>query len=173
MSLSLSEAGREVFVTGLKNAHAMENQALSIMKPQVERIENYPEVEAQLRMHIAETETQIQRIDSILSGLGEGNNPLKDAALSVVGGMAALGHTIMPDEILKNTFANHAFENFEIAAYVSLITLSQSAQAGEITSLLEQSLEEERRMANWIATNTGPLTLKYVALREASLSAKR
>lgn len=26
---------REVFVTGLKNAHAMENQALSIMKPQL------------------------------------------------------------------------------------------------------------------------------------------
>jgi len=35
---------REVLVTGLKNAHAMENQALSIMKPQLSRIENYPEV---------------------------------------------------------------------------------------------------------------------------------
>ena len=33
---------RSVFITGLRNAHAMENQALSIMKPQVSRIENYP-----------------------------------------------------------------------------------------------------------------------------------
>lgn len=32
---------REIFVTGLRNAHAMENQALSIMKPQLERIESY------------------------------------------------------------------------------------------------------------------------------------
>jgi len=39
---------RSIFVTGLKNAHAMENQALSIMKPQVSRIENYPEVAARL-----------------------------------------------------------------------------------------------------------------------------
>lgn len=35
---------RDIFVTGLKNAHAMENQALSIMKPQVKRIENYPDI---------------------------------------------------------------------------------------------------------------------------------
>ncbi|MBY5812522.1 DUF892 family protein, partial [Rhizobium leguminosarum] len=35
---------RDIFVAGLKNAHAMENQALSIMKPQLKRIENYPEV---------------------------------------------------------------------------------------------------------------------------------
>jgi ferritin-like metal-binding protein YciE len=173
MAISLSEAGRDVFVTGLKNAHAMENQALSIMRPQVERIENYPEVEEQLRLHIAETETQIQRIESILSGLGEGHNALKDAALSFAGGMAALGHTVAPDEILKNTFANHAFENFEAAAYLSLIALSQSASASDITALLQQSLDEELRMANWIASNTGALTLKYVSLREASLSAKR
>ena len=33
---------RELFVTGLINAHAVEKQALSIMTPQVERIENYP-----------------------------------------------------------------------------------------------------------------------------------
>jgi ferritin-like metal-binding protein YciE len=35
--------------------------------------------------------------------------------------LAVIGHTIMPDEILKNHFANHAFENFEIASYTSLI----------------------------------------------------
>lgn len=37
----------------------MENQALSIMKPQVKRIENYPEIAEQLEKHIIETEGQI------------------------------------------------------------------------------------------------------------------
>lgn len=36
---------RELFVTGLVNAHAVEKQALSIMSPQVSRIEHYPEVD--------------------------------------------------------------------------------------------------------------------------------
>ena len=31
-----------------------------------------------------------------------------------------MGHTLAGDEILKNSFANFAFENFEIAAYKSL-----------------------------------------------------
>jgi ferritin-like metal-binding protein YciE len=100
----------------------MENQALAIMRPQVSRIENYPEVKRQLQMHIGETEGQIARLESILETLGEDKSALKDAALSMAGGMAALGHTVAPDEILKNSFANNAFENFEIAAYKSLIS---------------------------------------------------
>ena len=30
--------------------------------------------------------------------------------------LCAMAHTVAEDEILKNTFANNAFENFEIAA---------------------------------------------------------
>ncbi len=110
-------ATRDIFITGLKNAHAMETQALSIMKPQVKRIENYPDVAARLEQHIAETEGQITRIEEILSGLDEDHSKLKDMALSFTGTMAAMGHTVAGDEILKNSFANFAFENFEIAAY--------------------------------------------------------
>ncbi len=36
--------------------------------------------------------------------------------LSAGGSMAAIGHSMADDEILKNSFANFAFENFEIAA---------------------------------------------------------
>src|ERR1700712_3590094 len=111
---------RSLFVTGLRDAHAMENQALSIMKPQAKRIENYPDVQQKLEQHISETEGQLKRLETVLSDLGENNSTLKDAALSVTGGVAALGHTAAPDEILKNSFANFAFENFEIAPYKSL-----------------------------------------------------
>ena len=60
-------SAHDVFITGLKNAHAMENQALSIMKPQLSRIEHYPEVAAQLDLHIRETENQMQRLEQILN----------------------------------------------------------------------------------------------------------
>jgi hypothetical protein len=42
----------------------MENQALSIMKPQLSRIENDPEVAAKLEQHIRETDGQIVRIEA-------------------------------------------------------------------------------------------------------------
>ena len=162
-----------IFVTGLHDAHAMENQALSIMKPQVSRIENYPEVAQRLEQHIAETEMQIQRLEQILDGFGESKSSLKDAALSFTGSMAAIGHTVAADEIVKNSFANYAFEHFEIAAYKSLLALSNQAGNSSATSLLTQNLDEELSMAQWLDQNIGPVTLKYAALRESGQTAKK
>ncbi|WP_108460522.1 ferritin-like domain-containing protein [Devosia naphthalenivorans] len=163
----------DIFVTGLRNAHAMENQALSIMKPQVSRIENYPEVAHRLQQHITETEGQIQRLEQILEGLGESRSMLKDAVLSVGGAMATIGHTVAPDEIIKNSIANFAFENYEIAAYKSLLALANQASNSSATSLLQQNLQEELSMAEWLDQNIETVTLKYAALRESGQSAKK
>jgi ferritin-like metal-binding protein YciE len=156
---------RELFVTGLKNAHALENQALSLMDRQIDHLENYPEVEQMLRQHRAETEQQIQRIDEIRAGFDASPSGLKDAALSFTGNMAAIAHVFAPDEILKNTFANHAFENFEIASYTSLLTLTEMGGFGNAASLLEQSLAEERRMAQLVLESVPMITRKYAELR--------
>jgi hypothetical protein len=48
MTITASEDVREAFITGLRNAHAMEKQALSIMEPQVGRLESYPDVARRL-----------------------------------------------------------------------------------------------------------------------------
>ena len=163
---------RSLFIDGLINAHALENQALSIMQPQVSRIENYPAMAEQLRLHIGETEQQIARLDTILDGFGTSASSLKDTALSMSGAMAALAHSVAGDEILKNTFANHAFENFEIAAYRSLIALAEAGGFTDRISALQQSLSEEQRMAQWIYENTPEITLQYAALYDAGAQAK-
>lgn len=108
---------RELFVSGLRNAHAVEKQALSIMTPQVERIANYPEVADRLQLHIEETHEQITRLDELLASLDTSASTLKDTTLSMSGGMAAVVLSVTGDEILKNSYANYAFEHFEIAAY--------------------------------------------------------
>ena len=158
---------REFFVTGLKNAHAVEHQALSIMTPQVSRIENYPEVADRLREHIEETNGQIARLDEILESLGESSSALKDAALSMSGGMAAIAHSFAGDEILKNSFANFAFENFEIASYKSLIIMAEDGAFQTFLPLLEQTLTQEQQMARWIDERLPTITRRYVQLSAA------
>jgi ferritin-like metal-binding protein YciE len=79
------ERANSVFITGLKNAHALENQALELMNRQVERIENYPDVKAKLQQHIQETPEQIARLERILESLGESRPVLKDHARSYPG----------------------------------------------------------------------------------------
>lgn len=153
---------QSLFVTGLRNVHAVEKQALSIMTPQVARITHYPEVADRLQRHIEETNGQIARLDELLAGLDTSGSMLKDTAMSLSGSMAAIAHSVAGDEILKNSFANYAFEHFEIASYKSLITLAEDGGFTQATPLLRQSLREEESMAAWIDETLPEVTRQYV-----------
>ncbi|SFL22073.1 ferritin-like domain-containing protein [Methylobacterium pseudosasicola] len=164
---------RSIYVTALKNTHAVEMQALQIMERQVERLEHYPEMEKALRRHIEETHGQRQRLEEALQSLGDSPSALKEGFLGFVGNMMALGHTPAQDEILKNTYANHAFENFEIAAYESLLTIADAAgQQGHRTGF-QQSLKEEQGMAEAVRALIKPTTERYLALTTAGEKADR
>lgn len=167
-----NEQTRDIFILGLRNAHAMETQALSILKPQLEWIDRYPEVADRIEAHIHETEGQIGRLEEVLGSLNESRSALKDMALSLSGSMAALGHSMAGDEILKNSFANFAFENFEIAAYHSLITVGEHGGYASAVSALAQNLQEEENMAKWLADNLEAVTRRFISLSEAGEEAK-
>jgi ferritin-like metal-binding protein YciE len=163
--------GRTIFVAGLRNAHAIENQALSLMQRQLDRIENYPQVADRLRQHIEETNGQIQRLDTILQSLGEDSSTLKDMGGSLLGNMAALSHAVAQDEILKNSFANFAFENFEIAAYKSLCQMAELTGHNAAIAPLQQSLQEEMAMAKWLDDNLAAVTSAYVTREQRGVKA--
>lgn len=168
-----SETAIDIYITGLKNAHALEKQATQLMERQLERLENYPEVEQLLRRHLGETEEQIRRIDDLLGSFDESRSVLKDLATSLSGNLAAIAHTVMPDEILKNQFANQAFENFEIASYTSLITMAEATGHAQHLTALRQTLQEEERTAQSIRDMIPAVTLKYMRLSEQGRKADR
>ncbi len=158
----MANEARDTFVVGLRNAHAMEVQARELMERQSERPDEYPEVKAKVTAHLQETNEQLRRLEKCLESCGESTSSLKDTAQSVMANMMAMAHSVAGDEILKNTFANNAFENFEIAAYKSLLTLCGPAGAPEAKPLLEASLKEEQRMASWIDSNVEKVTMEYL-----------
>ena len=166
----MATTARDIFVTGLRNAHAMETQARELMERQSERLTDYPDVKAKMQAHLRETEGQLKRLDQCLSSLGESASTIKDTTQSFMGNMMAMAHSVANDEILKNTFANNAFENFEIAAYKSLLTLCGPAGAEGTRALLEQSLKEEEAMAAWVDQNVAKVTLAYLS-KEARAAA--
>jgi ferritin-like metal-binding protein YciE len=155
MEPSMAQTAREIFIVGLRNAHAMETQARELMERQSERLDGYPE---------------LKRLEQCLEACGETTSALKDTAQSVMANAMAMTHAMAGDEILKNTFANNAFENFEIAAYKSLLALCGPAGADNARAHLEASLREEEQMAQWVAANVEKVTLAYVA-REARAAA--
>ena len=171
--MTLTPVLRTVFITGLQNAHAVENQALSLMDRQLDRLVRYPEIAERLRAHRLETEDQIRRLDDILGSLGERSSGLKDMALGFMGNLAAMGNVMASDEVLKNQFVNAAFENFEVASYTSLVALAEASELPTAVALLRETLQEEIAMAAWVQESLGPLTLKYVGLRSDGSTASR
>ena len=162
---------QEVYVSGLRNQHAVEKQAIQLLERQVGRLENYPEMEARMREHIAESEQQAKRIEEMLSAFGSSHSALKDMGLEFMGNMAALAHAPASDEVVKNTFANYAFEHYEIASYKSLLVLAEAVGHQDGLGLLRQSLQEEEAMARWIDEHIRPTTLTYVERSAAGRTA--
>jgi len=162
------------YITALKNTHAMEQQALQIMNRQVERIESYPEMAKLLKDHIKETEVQRTRLESALEAVGEDPSTIKEAVMGFVGNVMAMGHIPADDEILKNGLANHAFENYEIAAYTTLITIAEEAGQQKFVKDFQKSLAEEKAMAENVHDLIKPTTQRYLKLatKDGASSAK-
>jgi ferritin-like metal-binding protein YciE len=153
---------KELFITGLKNAHSMERNAQEMLERQVERLDQYLELKSKLGSHLAETKAQLSRLEKCLSECGSSPSTIKDTIQSVGANMAAVGHAMADDEVLKNTFANSALEHYEIAAYMSLLARAVQAATPASKTLLEESLREEQQMADWIDQHVEPVTLDYL-----------
>ena len=154
----------EIYHTGLRNMHALEMTAIELTERQVERLENYPEMAARLKRHGQESEEQAQRLAAILERHGTSPSAVKNAVTGVMGNVAAVLHAPAPDEILKNTFANYAFEHQEIAGYTSLLAMAE--KLGDTASIapLRLSLSEEQSMASFIEGQIVPTTNRFMEL---------
>jgi ferritin-like metal-binding protein YciE len=80
-------------LTGLRNQHAVENQAISLLSRQVERLERYPEMEARMRQYIDESKAQESRLEEVPASMGSSHSALKDVGLSLTGNVVALMHS--------------------------------------------------------------------------------
>src|SRR5205085_1069994 len=64
----MTNTARDVFITGLRNAHAMEVQARELMERQSERLGDYPDVQARVKQHLVETNQHLKRLEQCLQG---------------------------------------------------------------------------------------------------------
>jgi ferritin-like metal-binding protein YciE len=162
----------ELYHTGIRNLHALEQAALELTQRQTERLEHYPEMKARLAQHHTESQEQSRRLEAIMQRHQISPSAVKNTATSIMGNVAAALHAPAPDEVLKNTFANFAFEHQEIAAYTSLIAMAEAMGDTASVAPLRQSLSEEQAMADWIEGQIVPTTTRYMELNRVGNTAK-
>jgi ferritin-like metal-binding protein YciE len=121
----MSEA-REWLVQWLRDAHAMEEQAETMLNGQLSRIENYPELSARIRLHLQETREHAARLNTCLKGLGEDTSTMKDAGGKLMAMAQSLSGVFAGDEVMKGSLATYTFEHMEIASYTILVAAAQA-----------------------------------------------
>ena len=161
----VQDAARKIFVAGLEDIHAIQRDAKSMMVKVIDRLDQYPEARERLMAHLGDKDREMARAEEILRRIGEKPSGAKDAMFSMMGGATAMLTGMAGDDILKSSMLTFALAEYEIALYESLLTLAEPAGAPEARPLLEQSLVEERNMADWLHEHLKPTVMRYVELK--------
>ena len=159
---------KDTLIDWLRDAYAMESQAVEMLERQAERIKNYPEVLAKVQEHIEVSNRQADRLKQCLQRLGTDTSAIKTGVAMLIGNAQSLSGVITSDEIVKAAIFNYSFEHFEIANYRSLIAAAEQVGEPEIARMLQQSLNEELEMAGWLEQRLPQLTKTYLERKETA-----
>jgi ferritin-like metal-binding protein YciE len=162
-SFNVEDARREM-ITGLRNAHGLEQQAIEMLERNADRLEHYPQLRARVVQHLEESRQQQALVAQALQDLGESPSTIKDTAMGLVQNVQMMVHAAASDEVLKNSFAGYAFEHFEIAAYRALIVMARAAGEQRVEQVAEQILRQEEEMANWLDQHLPEVVSQYLML---------
>lgn len=153
---------RENFVAWLRDAHAMEQQALTMLEAQKRRLEEYPDLCARISQHIAETENQSDQLTHLLQQYDTDTSMVKDVTAKVMASAQAFGGMFMGDEIVKGAQMSYVFEQLEVASYTILIVAARELGDESSVQILQEILDQEVAMAEWALATLPGVTKAYL-----------
>ena len=165
--MSDANAATEAYMTGLRNQHAVETQAIGTIQNELPRMKAYPDLHAQMQADKDRSTTQAARLDDLLARHGTRKSLAKEVVTGAVATVAGFAHAGSGDDVLKNVLAAVGFKAYEIASYKVLLALADAAGAGEDKVVLEQSMKEEQEMGDWLGLHLPNLVHAYLQQKSA------
>ena len=157
-------AATEHLLDWLRDAHAMEEQAETMLKAMEGRLEHYPQLRARISQHIQETQNQAQRLRQCIQDLGGDTSLLKDMTGKFMATMQGFSGAMASDEVVKGAMFSYAFEHMEIAAYRNIIAAARIVGDSRTAQVCESILAEEIAMAAWLEDNMGAVVSQFLLL---------
>src|SRR5690606_3621939 len=113
------------FMDWLRDAHAMEEQAESMLEGMASRLEHYPDLKRRGEQHSHETRAQARLAKQCIGRRGGDTSVPNGAAGQTMGAAQACSGMLAGDEGVKGAMFGYTFEHMEIAAYRTLIEASK------------------------------------------------
>jgi len=146
--MAAKEKGLEdLFLNTLKDIYYAEKQILRAL-PKMAKAAESEELREAFQTHRDETEGQIERLEQVFEALGK---RAQGKTCEAIQGIIEEGKEIMEDFADSDALdagliaAGQAVEHYEISRYGTLRTWAQELGMQDAASLLEETLEEEKK----------------------------
>jgi ferritin-like metal-binding protein YciE len=164
--LPMPTSSDDTFMSWLRDAHAMEEQAEQVLSSLARRIENYPELKSQIERHLEVTRHQAVRIRGCIERRNGSPSAIKSTVARMLGVAQGLSGLFVGDEVVKGVLATYTFEHMEIASYRILIAAADKIGDAETKRVLEEIVREEEEMAKWLGAHFNSVTLQFLEREE-------
>jgi ferritin-like metal-binding protein YciE len=138
---------KDLFVHTLQDVYYAEQKIVEALPKMIEKTEA-KELRNVLSAHLAETETQVERLEAIFQIIGkEPDTEQCEAVDGIVKEAEELMGDVDDPGVLDAGIvaAGQAVEHYEIARYGTLAAWAERLQYTEVKDLLEETLQEEKR----------------------------
>jgi ferritin-like metal-binding protein YciE len=163
----------ELLMQWLRDAHAMEKQAIESIENQIDRLENYPQMQNWARDHVASSQRQREMIRECIERRGGDTSTFKDMAMTIMGNIQEATSFFTSDEVLKNAITDHGFKQYEIASYTSLCSAAEAVADAETARVCDTIIKEEEELAGRLLTILPQVTREYMDREATGAAAKR
>ncbi len=153
----------DIYLTGLRNQHAVETQAIGTIQNELPRMKSYPDLHQKMSEDKQRSEEQAARLDRLLAKHDTRKSTVKEMTTGAVATVSGFIHSGASDDVLKNVLAAVGFKAYEIGSYKVLVALAQASGATEDVAVLEQSMREEQEMGDWLGSHLPNLVRAFLS----------
>ena len=118
--MSDANAATEAYMTGLRNQHAVETQAIGTIQNELPRMKAYPELHSRMQADKERSTTQAARLDDLLAKHGTKKSLAKEVVTGAVATVAGFAHAGSGDDVLKNVLEQSMKEEQEMGDWLGL-----------------------------------------------------
>ncbi|MFD1746757.1 ferritin-like domain-containing protein [Rhizobium helianthi] len=164
---------KDHFAKWLSDAHALELQSIALLKSQIARIENYPDLREKMIEHLANSEGHEKALRGLMERFPGAQSLIKDVAGRLSATAQGLTGAFSADEIVRTCMNAYVFAHEEVARYKVLLAAADELGDSTAVAVCERILSEEKAMADWLELYLDGVTRLYLMRDERDLLAKR
>lgn len=153
----------ETIDTWLRDAHATEAQAATMLRGTARRNEDYPEFGQRLSEQADRCDANARAIDACLTARGSSTSLIKDGIGQVTALGQSLSGTVLGDEIIKAALATTTFARMQAASARSLVAAATQQADAQTASACGAMLEAHEAFASDLDAMLPTLTTDYLA----------